>query len=91
MIAMRWSTTPEPGVRAAAAVRARDDDAGRIAEILATTFSADNHDTLDAEITRLMLSLSAEEIDGVSLRARSEGPRKVLRAMLWTLRGRVGI
>lgn len=37
-----------------------DEDAARIAAILADTFDAENHESLDDAITRLMLELSAD-------------------------------
>lgn len=65
-----------------------DDDVARIARILSDAFDADNHDSLDADITRLMLDLSAEmDQDGLSRRSRGdERLRTVLKAVLMALR-----
>lgn len=79
--------TDEPAIRAAR--NGQDDDAARIAQILVDTFGADNHDTLDAEITRLMLDLSAE-VDPQERSPRSQDEerlRMVVKAVLMTLRG----
>lgn len=67
----------------------QDEEAARIAEILVATFDADNHDTLDADITRLMLDLSTEmDLEGFALRAKGdERLRTVVKAVLMALRG----
>lgn len=80
--------TDEPAI--ATAPDGQDEDTARIAKILAATFDADNHDTLDADITRLMLDLSAEmDLDGLSRRAQGEERLKtVVKAVLMALRGR---
>ncbi len=67
----------------------QDDDTARIAQILAVTFDADNHDTLDADITRLMLDLSAEmKLDRPSHPAdATDGLRTAVKAILMALRG----
>lgn len=68
----------------------QDEDAARIAQILAQTFDADNHDTLDADITRLMLDLSAEmDLDDLSRNGQGgERLKTVVKAVLMALRGR---
>lgn len=68
----------------------KDDDTARIAQILAATFDADNHDTLDADITRLMLDLSAEmDLEGLSRRVQGdERLRTIVKAVVMALRGR---
>lgn len=80
--------TDEPAIDTAPI--GQDDDTARIAQILAATFDADNHDTLDADITRLMLDLSAEmDLDGMSLRSDGkDGLRTVVKAVLMAWRGR---
>ncbi len=80
--------TDEPAIDTART--GQNDDTMRIAQILSATFDADNHDTLDADITRLMLDLSAEvDLDGLSRRAQGEERlRMVVKAVLMALRGR---
>lgn len=80
--------TDEPATETAPT--GQDEDTARIAQILASTFDADNHHTLDADITRLMLDLSAEmDLDGLSRHGQGEERLKtVVKAVLMALRGR---
>lgn len=69
------------------APRRHDDDMTAIAQILADTFDADNHETLDADITRLMMDLSAElDLDFLTRRADGEERfRTLVKAVLMAL------
>lgn len=80
--------TDEPAIDTAPT--GQDEDTARIAQILSATFDADNHDTLDADITRLMLDLSAEmDLDRLSRHAQGDDRlRTIVKAVLMALRGR---
>ncbi len=73
-----------------AAPAGQEADTDRIAPILAASFDADNHETLDADITRLMLDLSADR--DADHRPRSEQGkerlRTIVKAVLMALRRR---
>lgn len=73
-----------------AAPTGQDEDTERIAQILAASFDADNHETLDADITRLMLDLSAD-MDMNRLARGEQGEerlRTIVKAVLMALRRR---
>lgn len=62
-----------------------DADAEGIAAILEATYSAENHESLDAGIMRLMLDLSKEEVERLD-EAGEERLWRVVRAVLLALR-----